>query len=172
MDSSKLNDWIQGVGIFAVVASLIFVGLQMRQEQEIARAEAISEFIARGIDYQIAIAEYSEILVKGNSGAQLDEVEQYKLRIMMEAAEDRAFLQGFATRRIGVRLDTIELKFASFLYRNPVARSAWLQIKEDMEQYVDPIRTPESFETSRRGGSKAFRERIEAHLAKLDDLYR
>lgn len=137
-----------------------------------SRAEAISEFIARGIDYQIAIAEYSEILVKGNSGAQLDEVEQYKLRMMMEAAEDRVFIQGYATRRLGVRLDTIELKFASFLYRNPVARSAWLQIKEDMEQYVDPIRTPESFETSRRGGSKAFRERIEAHLAKLDDLYR
>ena len=39
MDSAKLNDWMQVVGIFAIVASLVFVGLQMRQAQEIAIAE-------------------------------------------------------------------------------------------------------------------------------------
>ena len=38
MDSAKLNDWMQVVGIFALVASLIFVGLQMKQAQEIALA--------------------------------------------------------------------------------------------------------------------------------------
>ena len=38
MDSAKLNDWMQVVGIFALVASLVFVGLQMRQSQEIAIA--------------------------------------------------------------------------------------------------------------------------------------
>jgi len=38
MGSAKLNDWMQIVGIFAVVASLIFVGLQMQQTQEIAKA--------------------------------------------------------------------------------------------------------------------------------------
>ncbi len=37
MDTAKLNDWMQVVGLFAVVASLIFVGMQMRQEHEIAR---------------------------------------------------------------------------------------------------------------------------------------
>ena len=36
MDSAKLNDWMQIVGIFAVVASLIFVGLQMQQDRRIA----------------------------------------------------------------------------------------------------------------------------------------
>lgn len=38
MNSSKLSDWVQIIGIFAVVLSLIFVGLQMRQTQEIAMA--------------------------------------------------------------------------------------------------------------------------------------
>jgi len=40
MDSSKLNDWMQGIGIFALVASLIFVGLQMKQTHEIALSQA------------------------------------------------------------------------------------------------------------------------------------
>jgi hypothetical protein len=38
VDSAKLNDWMQVIGIFALVASLLFVGLQMRQDQEIAKA--------------------------------------------------------------------------------------------------------------------------------------
>jgi len=36
MNLSKINDWMQVIGIFAVVASLIFVGLQMKQDREIA----------------------------------------------------------------------------------------------------------------------------------------
>ena len=40
MDPAKLNDWMQVVGIFAVVASLIFVGLEMRQSQKIALSAA------------------------------------------------------------------------------------------------------------------------------------
>jgi hypothetical protein len=38
VDSAKLNDWMQVIGIFALVASLLFVGLQMKQSQEIALA--------------------------------------------------------------------------------------------------------------------------------------
>ena len=40
MDSAKLNDWMQVVGIFALVASLIFVGLEMQQSQRIALSAA------------------------------------------------------------------------------------------------------------------------------------
>ena len=43
MESAKLNDLIQIVGFFAVVVSLIFVGLQMRQSQEIAIASQYQE---------------------------------------------------------------------------------------------------------------------------------
>ncbi len=53
MDTAKLNDWMQVIGIFAVVASLIFVGLQMKQTQEIAlsaayqaRASIVAEVLA------------------------------------------------------------------------------------------------------------------------------
>ena len=39
MYSAKLNDWLQVIGLFALVASLIFVGLQMRQTDAIALSE-------------------------------------------------------------------------------------------------------------------------------------
>lgn len=40
MDSAKLNDWLQVVGLFGVIASLTFVGLQMKQDREIALSAA------------------------------------------------------------------------------------------------------------------------------------
>jgi hypothetical protein len=167
----KWKDTAELIGIGAIVASLVFVGLQMRQEQEIARAQTLSEYIATGVDVHLAIAENSDIFVKGNSGAPLDEGEQHKLRVLMEAAEDRVFLQMLLIRQLDGDQVTSELKFTSFLYRNPVARATWLQLDEDMQRYVDPLRTPESLAATRAGGSTEFRERIKANLAKLDDLY-
>jgi hypothetical protein len=42
MDSRKINDWLQVIGTFGVIASLLFVGLQMRQTQDIALANTYS----------------------------------------------------------------------------------------------------------------------------------
>lgn len=39
MDLGKLKDWMEVVGIFALVASLIFVGLELKQSREIAIAQ-------------------------------------------------------------------------------------------------------------------------------------
>jgi hypothetical protein len=36
MNTEKLNDWLQIVGMTGVIASLVFVGLEMRQTREIA----------------------------------------------------------------------------------------------------------------------------------------
>jgi hypothetical protein len=38
VSTKNLRDWLEIVGLFSVVASLIFVGLQMKQTQEIALA--------------------------------------------------------------------------------------------------------------------------------------
>jgi hypothetical protein len=38
MQNDRLNDWLQIVGMAAIVASLIFVGLQLKQSQDIAIA--------------------------------------------------------------------------------------------------------------------------------------
>ena len=66
MDSAKLNDWMQVVGIFAVVASLVFVGLQMKQSQEIAIAD---QYQARA---EAAQAMYMSVLESGQSWESLD----------------------------------------------------------------------------------------------------
>jgi len=56
VNTSKLNDWMQVIGIFAVVASLIFVGLEMRQAQEISMSQAYQSRTAAAAEWNSAFA--------------------------------------------------------------------------------------------------------------------
>lgn len=49
MNSQKLNDWLQIVGLFGVIGSLIFVGLQLRQTQAIALSETYQNRTATSV---------------------------------------------------------------------------------------------------------------------------
>ncbi len=56
VDTSKINEWLQVIGMFGVIASLIFVGLQMQQTQQIAlsstyqaRSSATSESLMAAV---------------------------------------------------------------------------------------------------------------------------
>jgi hypothetical protein len=60
MDSQKLHDWLQVIGIAAIVASLIFVGLQLKQSDEIALAEALENVTAIGIEERGLIAAHAD----------------------------------------------------------------------------------------------------------------
>ena len=50
MDIAKLNEWLQAVGLFGVIASLIFVGLQMKQTQDIALANTYNARASTTVD--------------------------------------------------------------------------------------------------------------------------
>ena len=62
MDPTKLKDWIEVVGIFALVASLVFVGMQMKQTQDIAIAEQYQARAIYGADHVSAFAENETLL--------------------------------------------------------------------------------------------------------------
>ena len=53
MNSDKLNDWIQIVGMFAIVLSLLFVGYQLKQSQDIAIAAQNQERHSIAIEYYV-----------------------------------------------------------------------------------------------------------------------
>jgi len=54
--SDKLRDWLEIVGIFAVVASLVFVGLQMRQAHKISLSQAYQSRTATAAEWNNALA--------------------------------------------------------------------------------------------------------------------
>lgn len=170
----KITDWksiAELVGIAAIVASLVFVGIQLRQDRQFAQAEAMADMLENGLESRASINQFAYVLAKGNSGAELDQGDSIIIRNIVRNEQDRVLLHGLRERAIGgSTVDTPELWFAVFLYQNPAAREAWEQIAADMELLVDPLRSPESLQRTRQSGSAAFRERIRKHLAKLDEV--
>lgn len=71
MGSQKLHDWLQVIGIAAVVGSLIFVGLQIKQSDEIALAEVLESAATRAIEERALIAENADTWQKACLGERL-----------------------------------------------------------------------------------------------------
>jgi len=73
MESAKLHDWLQIVGLAAVVGSLIFVGLQLKQADETALAEMLESSSARTGKHRALIAEHADTWQKACLGSELSE---------------------------------------------------------------------------------------------------
>ena len=72
MTATKVRDWLEIVGMFAVVASLIFVGLEMRQSHEIALSQAYQSRTAAAVEWNTAFAGNELALsayIKANEGS-------------------------------------------------------------------------------------------------------
>lgn len=112
MDFRKFNEVAELVGIVAIVASLVFVGLRLRQSQEIALADLKASFASASIEIASLIADNSEVWAKGIAGEVLDESD-----------------------------DSVVHSFAAFLHRRPGARRVWVAREEHLKadrEAIDP----------------------------------
>ena len=70
MDSNKLKDWMEIIGIFALVASLVFVGLQMRQTQKISLSQAYQSRTSAAAEWNSTFASNAAALAAMRKGAE------------------------------------------------------------------------------------------------------
>jgi len=111
----KFQNWKETaelVGIAAIVASLLFVGLQMRQTGEIARGQMYSNQLANALTAYSAISGHPDIWVRGKHGDELDPADAEVFLTQVLALADQAYYDYIAD-------------FAGFLYENPGVRRVW-----------------------------------------------
>ena len=134
----KSRDWKDGaelIGIAAIVASLIFVGLQMKQAQEIANAERRMMRNANQIEVNNAISEHAEIWVRGLSDQELNETEAVIFKNLLSNRDAFVFANWRAAQGLGsgVGATSRVANYSVFLYENPGARRVW----ESRREYYD-----------------------------------
>jgi hypothetical protein len=163
MDSAKLNDWMQVFGIFALVGSLIFVGLQMRQDRTIALVESLasrSEVIA---DLADMIGNNEDLWIRALNGDELSNVDEATFHAMTEAIE--AYFVSIWRRSQGLggeaSMNSATGDYAYALYTHSGLRRAW---KNQLE-YWSARDSALGVESSGR----RFREQVSAYLAQLDN---
>lgn len=164
MKSTNWKVYVEFTGIVAIVASLVFVGLQLRQGQIVAVAELGQSEISSRTDLNLGMSEFADIWDKNNRGEPLSGSELVIMESLIDSWFRRALISGFSRRALTGRSGrTTEQLFAVMLYQNPGARRIWEARRELERQYLQQLGPGSKFIDDSA-------ETIRQDLAKLDTL--
>ena len=133
------------LGITAVVASLVFVGLQLQQAQDIAIAEMKASGVANTLEENNAVIENVDVWMRGNADENLTSAEAEIYLRLLTNMNNRFYFIVQQQIRLGVGDDAVldVAEFAGFLYENPGARRVWRAREERLGKYRGLIRPSE-----------------------------
>ncbi len=149
------------VGLAAIVASLIFVGLQMRQDQEIAEAQAYIDASAALTDLNQYIENNKEVWIKGLDGAELSLAENFTFRALCRTIYLRKIAQFERAKRLDAgNPDFFAQSYAYDIHLYPGLRRFFDEVIESLEERRSAFGRSRSDDT--------FTSAVEASLAELD----
>ena len=76
MSRGQWKDLLEAIGFLVLIASLLFVGLQVRQDHKIARAQDAADFDDTMIEYARFINANRDVWIRGLEGAELSTLDQ------------------------------------------------------------------------------------------------
>ena len=151
------------VGIASLVASLVFVGLQLKQAQDIAMSENDMALLQSQVDVRNALNAHALVWVKGASGESLSATDSIIFTNLVTMLNNEAFFDYLRATRLG-QDDIAEVTlhdFAAYLHQHPGARRVWLAREESLIRYRSQL--------AKGGGTFSFwKDAILADLSALD----
>ena len=159
MKPNSWKDLFDIVGIVAIVASLLFVGMELRQSRAIAISEGNLSNAEIQVDTNNAINGYSAVWIDGNMGATLSEQNAIIFSNLVKNKAIHAFMEYARLIQVGFEeaAESINAQFSIFLFENPGARRVWLQQEGFFEEHFE---IPVSHRT--------WKNSVQANLARLD----
>ena len=149
------------VGLAALVASLIFVGLQMRQDQEIAEAQAYIDASAVVTELNQYLENNKEVWTKGLDGADLSPADKLTFHMLCRTVLLRKIAHWERARRLDAgNPDFIAQSFAYDIYVYPGLRRYFNEFVESFEERRSAF--------GRTRGDGGFTSAVEGSLAELD----
>lgn len=162
------RDWksiAELVGVIALVLSLVFIGLQMRQTNDVAFMELDTAMVGISVDIAELVSGNSDIWIKGNAGEDLSAAEAAVYYELIAAISTRWVVSESHADQLG-RIEIADLilrDWAAFLHQNPGARRVWSEREENLIRYRRLL-APDGEDFS------SWRDRVQAELAVLDDV--
>ena len=169
MNKADWKDTAELIGIAAIVASLTFVGLELRQSQRIAYAEQEGAQIADYMAIDELIASKAALVLKLNREEDLTDTERIEAQRLILSVEVMSFFtnnRAFYLGHPGVGAPV--QGFAMLLFQNPGLRSLWVSMTKENSE----LRKVLAEETERVGAGRFadFRENVAKYLEVLDRI--
>ena len=132
MSKPNWKDVVELIGISAIVASLVFVGIQMALEQNVAESQAYIEAATLTSDQSALIAAHQEIWVAGLNGQELSEIDESIFQMLGHAAMQRKVAVWHRRNRLDAGdPDRWVQNFAYEIYIYPGLRRWWHEYVEN-----------------------------------------
>jgi hypothetical protein len=157
MKSLQWRDVADLVGVTAIVASLVFVGLQLKQDRKLGMADITSARTESAVALTQLVIENRELWIRGLNGEELSTVEEMTFFAIAETIETYLFEEWSNLGQIGDGefADTVLKDYAYQIYAYPGLRRIW---EDDGER----LRTQESMNLG-----NAFRTAVDEELVEL-----
>ena len=149
MKTSNWKDIAELVGIAAIVVSLVFVGTQIRQDQEIAIAQIFADFDDTQIEWARLVGENKDVWVRGLKQEELSDADGAAFNVIAASFFDKESSRYRRSILItGVPADGIIKKNADIIYSYRGLLAAWQawasfhrthQHSDWFNQYLDEI---------------------------------
>ncbi len=122
------------VGAFAVIVTLAYLALQIREARTQSEADAFAVVAGQECEIDSRFMAHADVWIKGNAGGELSAPERFVFDQLVKLRADHHFL-GFSrnvirgTGREGVHLGNMAL----FLHQYPVAYRSWNAQRESID---------------------------------------
>jgi len=163
-------DWkttVEMVGVAAIVASLIFVGVQINQDRQLTTVSSFGSVVESSNALSALVQNHSELWVRGLDGEELTDSE-YAIFISMVRAVENHYTNLYirwASAGSEIRTpESLDQNFATHVYMYPGLR----MVMEKQAGFFQLRKT--AFETSGFGAGSAVFTRALPHLRRLDEL--
>jgi len=134
MDSHKVNDWLQVIGLFGVLGGLIFVGVQLRLDRQVALRSGVEEATTAVMYWAELVAAYPEAWRKGASGDRLTPDETVQFEALAEALAIHRYSAWNRNTQVGVQPPERFIGEAALdFYTNPGLLAWWQRHQERLE---------------------------------------
>ena len=162
MDSEKVNDWLQIVGMFGIIASLVFVGVQVRQTQSIGEGDSATQFFDATISGKQFLVENIDVWIKGCAGEEMSVTEEAQFAHMFRTYGLASYFAWLGTKNniLDLNPQDIVYAFAANIHRYP----GFKRISLSWNDWAK-----EGLEFSLRS-SEEFRAAIGARVAELQEI--
>jgi hypothetical protein len=160
MASIGWKDYVEGLGVLALVASLLFVGYQLQQDRQIAGAQVTAESTAAAYELFALMSDNRDVWIRGLKGEDLTEADEIAFKGIAFAIYTRHFYY-YQTRNLLKygSADLVVQQYAFDLYQYPALRRIYSKegILIDARNRI--------FD---RPANRGFRARVNERLEELD----
>ena len=141
MKSTSWKDVAELIGIAAIVASLVFVGQEIKQSREIARLEWTGVLTAEQIALDTLLADNADIWRKGCAGSDLSSVEQTVFTRQFSSFHHFAFVRRIRVNvgLTGANPHFVSKEYAKNIHRYPGFRRMWVHWKSSRIETAAPL---------------------------------